>query len=115
MEWTFYVAGFVLVIFGIAEAVRRILFLCFRSKTEDTYFLVVTPKSAESCEYAVRQAAEKLRWMDISSPCGLICMNPDGNAEIQAICERLKTHYPNLTVSNFADLRYNMIQEEARV
>lgn len=114
MELILTVAGFVLIIFGIAEAVRRITFACFREKTDDTYFLLVSPKSADSCELCVRQAAEKLRWMDLKSPCGLICMNPEEDAEIQAICEKLKTRYSNLTVSNFADLRYNMEQEEAR-
>lgn len=115
MELIFGIIGFILIVIGIVEAARKITFASFCGETEDSYFLVISPRDAQSCEYSVRQAAEKLRWMNLQAPCGLICLNQENDPEIQCICEKLKKKYTNLIVSNYSELRYNMEQEDVRI
>lgn len=98
----------VLVLLGIADAVRRIAFWSLTPQDANGIFIMVEPKNADECEFLIRSAAERIKWMNMSDPCRLICINENGIDEINQICENLTEDFPELVVSNYEDLRYNI-------
>jgi len=102
----------ILIILGFIEVVRKITFFCMGlNEHSNRYSLVVAPKNAEECEYLVRSAAEKVKWMEKDGNIKVICLSCE-NTEIEKICKNLKRQYPCLIVSKSEDLRYNVCSFE---
>lgn len=97
-----------LVLLGIADALRRIVFWTLTPQDTNGIFIMVEPKNADECEFLIRSAAERIKWMNTSSACKLVCINENGLEEINKICENLTDDFPELVVSNYEDLRYNV-------
>ncbi len=99
-----------LMILGVAELVRLVVFWWVRPEKPGDFTLVVAPETPEECESLVRSAAERMRWLDLKGPCGLICLNKDEDQEILKICRFLALRYPYLKVSKQEDLVYNILE-----
>lgn len=97
----------ILMVFGITELVRVLVFWWTRPLTDRAFSLVIMPESAEDCESAVRAAAERMRWLDLKGPCRLICVNKSGDPEIDSICRFLMLRYPYLRVCKKENLVYH--------
>lgn len=101
-----FIIGLILVILGLVELVRMLVF--FSMSGCGSMAVIVKPSSGSDCEYEVRSAAERMRWLELNRESKLICINEKDDLEIDSICEKLKGSYPYLTVSNFEDLGYNI-------
>ncbi len=101
----------VLMVLGAAELVKLLVFWWTRPLTEGRLTLVVVPESPEDCEYTVRMAAERLRWLEIRGPRKLVCVNHSGDPEIDRICRYLLLQYPYLRVSKPDDLVYHCMEK----
>lgn len=99
----------VLMVLGVTELVRILIFWWLRPDTSREFSIVVEPESAETCEYLVRAAAERMRWLNFKGPCRLICVNRTADPEIDSICRFLALRYPYLKVSKTEDLVYNIL------
>lgn len=102
----------VLMVLGITELVRLVVFWWVRPEKPGEFTIVVAPRGPEECEALVRAAAERMRWLDLKGPCGLICLNRDENEETLRICRFLALRYPYLKVSKQEDLVYNILKTE---
>lgn len=102
----------VLMILGVAELARLLVFWWTKPLTGKNFSVVVAPESAEDCECTVRAAAERMRWLDLKGPCRLVCVNRGGSTEIDRICRFLALRYPYLRVSKTQDLVYYCTEEE---
>lgn len=94
-------------IFGVVEVIRKIVFWTLKTENASEFSVVVIPENAEDCEYLIRSAAEKMRWLDFDEPARLICINEKEDPEIDSICEALSGKYPYLTVSKSFEIAYN--------
>lgn len=94
-------------IFGVVEVIRKIVFWTMKTENASEFSVVVVPESAEDCEYLIRSAAEKMRWLDIEEPARLVCINDKDDPEIDAICQALSVKYPYLFVSKSFEIEYN--------
>ena len=101
----------VLMVLGAAEFVRILAFWRHKPMAEIRCSVVVVPESAEDCEYAVRTAAERLRWLGGESR-RLICVNLHDDPEIDRICRYLLLQYPYLRLSKTEDLVYHLYNED---
>lgn len=99
----------VLMILGVTELVRLLTFWWSKSLTDTRLSVVVVPESPEDCEYTVRMAAERLRWLDVKGG-RLICVNHSGDPEIDRICRYLLLQYPYLRLSKPEDLVYHCME-----
>lgn len=102
----------VLMVLGISELVRLLVFWWTRPLTGKSFSIVVAPESAEDCECTVRAAAERMRWLDLKGPCRLVCVNRTGDSEIDRICHFLMLRYPYLRVSKTQDLVYYCMEKK---
>lgn len=96
-----------LMIFGTVEVIRVLVFWCLKAENANEFSVVVRPEGADDCEFLIRSAAEKMKWLHLGEPCRLICVNADDNEEINLICSMLSRRYPYLVVSNSAEIEYN--------
>ena len=94
-------------VFGAVEVIRKIVFWTLKTENASEFSVVVVPESAEDCEYLVRSAAEKMRWLDFDEPVRLVCVNDKEDPEIDAICQTLSVKYPYLFVSKSFEIAYN--------
>lgn len=88
----------VLMVLGVTELVRLLVFWWQKPLTGGAFSLLVAPESAEECECVLRAAAERLRWLDLKGPCRLVCVNRNGDPEIDKVCRLLALRYPFLRV-----------------
>ncbi len=102
----------VLMVLGTAELVRLLVFWWAKPVSEEGFFAVVEPKSAEECEFLVRSAAERIRWLDHTGPYRLACLNRNADPEIDKICRVLSLRYPFLRVFKSKDLVYDTLCKE---
>lgn len=102
----------VLMVFGVTELVRVLVFWWQKPLTRRPFTLVLPLESAEECECAVRAAAERIRWLDLNGPCRLVCVNLSGDPEIDSICRFLRLRYPYLGVCKKEDLVYHCLSEK---
>lgn len=104
-------AGILLAVWGFTDILRHLIFRWLRLrgdlrvKDSESLLIIVRPRSAEDCEFLIRSAAERIRWMDLSEPCRLVCIHENQNSEMEAICSRLSEQFPFLTVSTWEELR----------
>ena len=112
MNIVIFVLCAVLMVFGIAELVRPLVFWWLKPETAQEFSIVVSPGSADSCEYLVRSAAERMRWLNLKAPCRLVCVNLSDDPEIDSICRFLALRYPYLKVSKREDLVYTILDRE---
>lgn len=84
----------VLMILGITELCRLLVFWWTKPLTKDGLSIVVRPKNAEECECVLRAAVERARWLDFKGPCEILCLNPGGDPEISKTCRLLSLYYP---------------------
>lgn len=110
MELVLLLAAVGLATLGLVEAARRMVFWATKPGRSGNLIWIVMVRSADDCEYLIRSAAERIRWMDMDAEGVLVCVNENGEEEINEICERLKSEFPYLTVSNSADLEYNYLK-----
>lgn len=82
---------------------------------DDEMAVIVVPNSVQECEFIVRMAAEKMKWTQPRRGSRLICLNMKEDEEINFICSCLSQRYPFLSVSNCADLGYNIMQGNFKV
>lgn len=92
------VVSVILMIFGITEVIRLLVFWWLKPDTAQAFTVVVIPEHQESCEALVRAAAERMRWLDLKGPCRLVVVNREGSREMDSICRFLSLEYPYLTV-----------------
>lgn len=102
----------VLMVFGVAELTRVLVFWWQKPLTSRGFLLVVEPRNAEECECTLRAAAERLRWLDCKGPCRLVCVNRRGDPEIDSICRFLMLRYPFLRVCKAEEVVYNLQERE---
>lgn len=89
----FCVLGICLVI----AVVKAVSLSMTRSKLlleEMPFTVYATVKTADEAEYVVRSAMERIKWLDLYGMCRVVCLNPGGDAEIDAILHRLTVKYP---------------------
>ena len=98
-----------LIVFLTAAIYQWILYTASSSEIEPVT-IVVVPDSAESCEETLRRAAEHMKRHEPQRKSYLICLNPTDDKEINSICRCLSQRYHFLSVSNCADLGYNVMQ-----
>ncbi len=110
MEWILLVAAIGLMILGLADVVKRLVFWGTESKESAKFIWVIMPETADSCEFLIRSAAERMRWLGLEGDGSLLCINNGETEEIQNISSRLAEEFPYLTVSNSVDLGYNTIK-----
>ena len=101
----------VLMVLGAAELVRLLAFWWHKPLTETNCSVVVIPEGPEDCEYAVRTAAERLRWLG-GEDRRLICVNRNDDPEVERICRYLLLQYPYLRLSKTEDLVYHLYNED---
>ena len=101
----------VLMVLGAAELVRLLVFWWHKPLGDSRCSVVVIPEGAEDCEYAVRTAAERLRWLG-GEDRRLICVNAADDPEIDRICRYLLLQYPYLRLSKTEDLVYHLYNED---
>ncbi len=99
-------------VFGVTEFVRVLVFWWTKPLTEKRFSLVIAPENGEDCECAVRAAAERMRWLDLKGPCRLVCVNKNGDPEIDSVCRFLMLRYPYLRVCKMEDMVYYCLNEE---
>ncbi len=104
----------ILAVLGVVELARLLVLWWSRPFSGKGFSLVVLPENAEECEYMVRAAAERLRWLELKTPCRLICVNLSGDPEINSICRVLSARYPMLRVSKAAELLYHCMEEKGK-
>lgn len=102
----------VLMIFGVAELLRVIVFWGLKPGNTKGFTVVVAPEGAEDCEAKVRAAAERIRWLDQKGSCRLICVNRKEDAEVERICLYLSLRYPWLKTAKPTELSELILQEE---
>ena len=95
----------VLMVLGAAEFLRLLAFWWHKPLKETNCSVVVIPEGTEDCEYCVRTAAERLRWLGGENR-RLICVNLRDDPEIDRICRYLLLQYPYLRLSKTEDLVY---------
>lgn len=61
---------------------------------EMPFTVYASAKSADEAEYVVRSAMERIRWLDLSGMCRVVCLNPTGDPEVEAIYKKLIRKYP---------------------
>ena len=98
-------------ILGLVELIRLCSFRFLRPKQADFTFVVV-PKNADSCEFQLRCAAERIKWLDLNSYCRLICVNLNADSKIESIAKILSLTYPFIMLSNCEDLVYNILESK---
>lgn len=98
----------ILMILGVAELARLLMFWWSKPLTEGKLTLVVSPESAEECECVLRSAMERIRWLDVKGPVKVICLDRAGDREIERICRLLSLRYPCLRACKTEDLVYNL-------
>lgn len=86
----------VLMILGVSELCRLVVFRATRSMTKAEFTLLITPQSAEDCEALLRATLERVRFLDFAGECKIICKNPTRNPEIDRLCRLFSVHYPAL-------------------
>ena len=101
----------VLMVLGAAELVRLCAFWWHKPLRDAKCSVVVIPEGPEDCEYAVRAAAERLRWLG-GEDRRLICVNLRDDPEVERICRYLSLQYPYLRLSKTEDLVYHCIVED---
>ena len=101
----------VLMVLGAAELTRILALWWHKPMAETKCSVVVIPEGAEDCEYAVRTAAERLRWLGGESR-RLVCVNLTDDPEIDRICRYLLLQYPYLRLSKTEDLVYHLLNED---
>lgn len=84
----------ILMILGVAELCRLLVFWWTKPLTKGGLSILVTPKSAEECEAVLRVAVERIRWLDCAGPCQVLCLNPANDPEIEQICRLVSLHAP---------------------
>lgn len=102
----------VLMVLGVSELVRLLVFWWTKPLTEKPFAVVVRPHSAEDCEVTVRCAAERIKWLDMKGDYRLVCVNESESAEIDRICRYLMLRYPFLRVCKKQDLVYYCMDEK---
>ncbi len=102
----------VLMVLGAAELVRLLVFWWTKPLTAEKLTLVIAPESAEECECLLRAAVERIRWLDWKGSCRLVCLNKEGDPEIDRICCLLSLRHPFLRVCKPADLVYNLSETD---
>ena len=101
----------VLMVLGAAEFARLLAFWWHKPVAETKCSVVVIPEGAEDCEFAVRTAAERLRWLGVENR-RLICINLHDDPEVDRICRYLSLQYPYLRLSKTEDLVYHLYNED---
>lgn len=104
----------ILMVLGVAELARLLVFWWSKPLTEGKLTLVVSPESPEECECVLRSAMERIRWLDVKGPVKVICLNRGGDREIEKICRLLSLRYPYLCVCKTEDLVYNLLEEQKK-
>lgn len=112
MEFFYVSIALALIALALSGLIHQFVLLSMRPSRDEKISIVVVPKSAEDCEYVIRNAAERMKWIEPYRDSRLICLNLNSDNEVDAICRRLCIQYPFLTVSNCDDLGYNIIYEE---
>lgn len=112
MELFCVIIAFALIVIALSGLIHQFVLLSLRPSKDEKISLVVVTKSAEDCEYVIRNAAERMKWIEPYRDSRLICLNLNSDSEVDVICKRLCKQYPFLTVSNFDDLGYNIVYEE---
>ncbi|WP_099204175.1 hypothetical protein [Scatolibacter rhodanostii] len=100
----------ILLLLGFIEVFRRLIFWVLEPDDTGDFVLMVHPKRIDDCEYLIRSAASRMKWMRLRKPCKLICINENDDEEINVLCNYLSVEFPFLTVSNLENLRYNSIK-----
>ena len=101
----------VLMVFGVTELVRVVAFWWRKPETARPFSIVVEPKGPQDCEAAVRAVAERVRWLDLAGPCRILCVDRQGDPELEKICRFLALQYPYLQVCKREDLVYHILDE----
>ena len=94
MNIAFVLFCVVLMILGAVQLCRFFTFRWTRSLTTGGISVLVKPQSAEECEAVLRAAIERVRWLDCTGPCEVLCLNPQKDPEIDKICRLLALHFP---------------------
>ena len=97
-----------LLAFALIGVAGYLTVLSLKPSKDEKLSVVVMPESAEECEFVVRAAAERMKWLEKNRSCRLICLNREEDPDIDLICELLSEQYPYLQVSNCADLGYTI-------
>lgn len=97
---------------GATELIRLGVFRLLRPEKDSTVALVIVPKNGEDCEQLIRAALARLDWMDWGVPCKVICLNPQDDAHVEAVCNILHRRNPGLLLSKREDLVYNILRNE---
>lgn len=100
-----------LMVLGAAELVRIFVFLWASPAPGEELVVTVRINSAEECEYAVRAAAERIRWQEGKGSCRLLCIDQTEDPEVAQICGFLSLRYPYLRLCKSSDLVYHMQEE----
>lgn len=82
------------VVTAAAKAVSLWLTKSRLLQEEAPFTVYVTAKNAGEAEYVVRSAMERIRWLDLSGMCRVVCLNPTGDPEIEEIYKKLIRKYP---------------------
>lgn len=90
----------VLMILGISELCRLIVFRVTKPLTRGGLTVVVQPKTADECEMMLRAAVERIQFLDFSGPCEILCRPAGDDPEIGRLCRLFAVHYPSVHVVN---------------
>lgn len=112
MELFFWSGVVVLSALGLVELVRLFLFWVLKPQRKDAGALVVIPQSGEDCEQIIRAGMARIGWMDWPG-CQLVCLNPTGDPNVEAICKVLERRYPNLHLCKRDELVYDILSEKS--
>lgn len=108
MQFILYVVAVLLIVLGLVEVIRMVVFFFYDLRKASDSSLVLNLTDADKCEFQIRRAAQKMRWLDLEYSCKLICVNSTGDSEIDKICTLLSKRYPYLVVSNLSKMEYNV-------
>lgn len=92
----------VLMILGVSELCRLVVFHATKPLTKAGLTVLITPQSAEECEALLRATVERIRFLDFAGECKILCQNPTHDPEIARLCRLFSVHYPALLVEEFS-------------
>lgn len=78
---------------GLVDLIRVFRFWLLKPLCYPPIVVQLLLENEEECEYQLRAAVERIRWMGAPSTLRVQCLNPGQNPQIQAVIHRFAARY----------------------
>lgn len=89
-----------ILVLGLCVAITLVKALCLHAtrsrlmREEQPFVVYASVRRADEAEYIVRCAMERVKWLDLYGMCRLVCLNVNGDPEVEEILKKLVQKYP---------------------